>query len=161
MILPWAGKGALALPAYLGKAAQLPLTAAPLPFSPECLQLRQIKRALNAIPPEASRGHPFPGGPWRVMMINEYGPAKEQLVRRPVRSWTDCVELAENIWAFWAKEHRDGYCIGPLTSKLSVDAGNASIGYHQRHAIAALVEGVVTLGGGERFDPRMREDDLL
>jgi len=34
LILPWAGKGALALPADLGKAAQLPLTAAPLPFSP-------------------------------------------------------------------------------------------------------------------------------
>jgi len=43
LILPWAGKGALALPADLGKAAQIPLTAAPMPFSPECLQLRHLR----------------------------------------------------------------------------------------------------------------------
>ena len=50
LLLPWAGKGALALPADLGKAASLPVTAAPLPFSAECLQLREIKRALAALP---------------------------------------------------------------------------------------------------------------
>jgi hypothetical protein len=42
LLLPWSGKGALALPADLGKAAQIPLTAAPMPFSAECLQLREI-----------------------------------------------------------------------------------------------------------------------
>jgi hypothetical protein len=94
-------------------------------------------------------------------MTNEYRPAEERLARRPVRSWTDCVELAETIWAFWEKEHRDGHCLGPEIAKLSVDHARASVGYHQRHAIAALVEGVLALGGGERFDPRMREEEPL
>ena len=88
-------------------------------------------------------------------MTNEYRPMQARLVRRPVRSWTDCVELAEAIWAFWEKDHRDGYYVGPMITKLSVDPRHSHIGYHQREAIAALVEGVLTLGGGERFDPRI------
>jgi|KBSSwiStaDraftv2_1062776.scaffolds.fasta_scaffold60724_4 hypothetical protein len=150
LLLPLAGKGALALPADLGKAAALPVTAAPLTFSAECLQLREIKRALAALPLDIQ------GGPrWRRMMTEEYAPVKQSLCARRVRSWTDCVELAEVIWAFWEKEHRDGYYVGPPISKLSVHPSNASVGYHQRDAIVALVEGVLALGGGERFDPRM------
>ena len=161
LLLPWTGKGALALPADLGKAAQLPLTAAPMPFSPECLQLREIKRALAALPVncDIDRGLPGARAPWYETMTNEYNPIKERLVARPVRSWTDCVELAEAIWAFWEKEARYGYCNGPATGKLYTGPKCASIGYYQRDAIVALVEGVLALGGGERFDPRMREHE--
>jgi hypothetical protein len=161
LLLPWSGKGALALPADLGKAAALPVTAAPLMFSPECLQLREIKRALAALPVNCDNLGGFPGAktPWYDTMTNEYGPTETRLVRRPVRSWTDCVELAEVIWGFWEKEHRDGYYVGPPFAKLSVNPGLTSIGYHQREAIAALVEGVLALGGGERFDPRIKRHE--
>ena len=157
LLLPWAGKGALAFPADLGKAASLPVTAASLPFSAECLQLREIKRALAALPVncDINRGLPGAKAPWYETMTNEYCPKEARLVRRPVRSWTDCVELAETIWAFWEKEHRDGYCVGPMIAKLSTNPRHASIGYHQRDAIVALVEGVLALGGGERLDPRI------
>lgn len=155
VLLPLAGKGALALPADLGKAAALPLTAAPMPFSPECLQLREIKRALHALP----QTYEPDGGAWRCMMVGEYKPAVNRLCARPVRSWADCVELAETIWAFWEKQHRDGDYVGPPIPKLMSEPTSATVGYHQRHAIVALVEGVLTLGGGERFDPRMREDE--
>jgi hypothetical protein len=148
LLLPVAGKGALALPADLGKAAALPVTAAPLTFSAECLQLREIKRALAPLPLDIN------GGPrWRRLMTEEYAPIEQSLCARRVRSWTDCVELAEVIWAFWEKENRDGYYVGPKTSKLSVHPNNASVGYYQREAIVALVKGILVLGGGERFDP--------
>ena len=161
LLLPWSGKGALALPADLGKAASLPVTAAPLPFSPECLQLREIKRALAALPVNCDYlGFPGTKKPWRDTMTNEYRPMEARLTRRPVRSWIDCVELAETIWAIWEKDHRDGYCVGPMTDKLSTDRRHTSIGYYESDAIAALVEGVLALGGGERFDPRIRPDDV-
>jgi hypothetical protein len=161
LLLPWSGKGALALLADLGKAGSLPVTAAPLPFSAECLQLREIKRALAALPANCDLYGGLPGAktPWYDTMANEYHPMYARLTRRLVRSWTDCVELAEAVWAFWGKDHRDGYCVGPMTTKLSVDARCSHIGYHQREAIAALVEGVLTMGGGERFDPRLRPRD--
>jgi hypothetical protein len=157
LLLPWSGKGALALPSDLGKAASLPVTAAPLPFSAECLQLRDIKRTLAALPANCDLYRGFPGAkaPWYDTMSNEYHPVYARLTRRPVRSWTDCVELAEAIWAFYEKDHRDGYCVGPLTTKLSVDPRHMHIGYYQREAIVALVEGVLDLGGGERLDPRL------
>jgi hypothetical protein len=47
--LPWAGKGALALPADQGKAAELQVTATSLPFSREALRLREIRKELHAI----------------------------------------------------------------------------------------------------------------
>jgi hypothetical protein len=150
VLLPWDGKGALAFPADLGKAASLPLTPAPLPLSPECLQLREIKRALAALDQRTCGGV---NGPWHRMMVNEYHPAADRLCARPVRNWADCVELAETIWSFWQKEFRDGPYVGPKIDKLSVDPANASVGYHQRHAVVALVEGVLALGDGERFDP--------
>jgi hypothetical protein len=151
VLLPVAGKGALALPADLGKAAALPVTAAPMPFSADCLQLREIKRALAALPLNSGGAK----GPWYRLMTEEYAPVQQRLCARPVRSWTDCVELAEAIWTCWEKEHRDGYYVGPRIDKLSVHPSNAAVGYHQRDAIVALVEGVLAMGGGERFDPRI------
>jgi hypothetical protein len=142
LLLPWAGKGALALPVGLGEAAQLPVTAAPLPFSAECLHLREIKRALAALPNVYD-------GRWGRMMASEYRPASERLRARPVRSWTDCVELAETIWAFWGKDTRDWDGLDRPTDKLSAKPLNIDAA-----PVVALVEGVLALGGGERFDPR-------
>ena len=144
LLLPWSGKGALALPADLGEAAKLPVTAAPMPFSAEALHLREIRRAMAAVP--VPTNHPGgPGCPWYEISTKEYLPAETRLARRPVRSWTDCVELAETIWAFRQKdEHNKLYTGQP--------------GY-EAHLISALVEGVLNLGGGERFDPARERMD--
>jgi hypothetical protein len=88
-------------------------------------------------------------GRWGRLMAGEYRPASEPLRARPVRSWTDCVELAETIWTFWGKETRDWDGLDRPTGRLSakplvIDAA----------PVVALVEGVPALGGGERFDPR-------
>jgi hypothetical protein len=124
-------------------------------FSAECLQLREIKRTLRAIPTDSDHTDK---GPWYRTMVNEYDPVEDRLCRRPVRTWTDCVELAETIWSFWSKQHRDGYLVGPALPKLYTGDRELRV-YSHRHAVAALVEGVLTLGGGERFDPSMRDDE--
>ncbi|HEY7550650.1 MAG TPA: hypothetical protein VH913_14180 [Hyphomicrobiaceae bacterium] len=157
LLLPWSGKGALALPADLGAAAALPVKTAPLPFSAEALELRRIRRALRAIYMEPGPGPGGPGTPWYDTIMDEYRPIEQRMAARPVRTWADCVELAEAIWTWWEKEHRDGYCMGPAIGKLAIykraDGARPTAG--PADAIVALVEGVLTLGGGERFDPRM------
>jgi hypothetical protein len=167
LLLPWAGRGALALTTDLGKAAQLPVTAAPLPFSADTLRLRDIKRALHALRTnDCRRGlrwrfaaePPYYGdysARWILMKTQEYNPVQERLAARPVRSWTDCVELAEAIWTFWTKQDP---IAGPTTSKLSANSNHAVIGDHQHRMIVALVEGILALGGGEKFDPTITED---
>jgi hypothetical protein len=160
--LPWSGKGALALPADLGAAAKLPVKSAPLPFSAETVEMRRIKRALYTIRVANQPGTGGPGCPWYETMVHKYRPIERRLTNRPVRTWADCVELAEAIWTFWEKECRDGYCIGPETMRLSSgrEPGTVS-GYAERSKVVALVEGLLALGGGERFDPRMAADDDL
>jgi hypothetical protein len=107
LLLPWAGKGALALPAdSLGKAAQLPVTATSLPFSREALRLREIRQELHAIH-LTGRGDLYGEGkntqehryrPWRSLMMEHYRPLAHAIESRPEPTWTDCVELAEIIW---------------------------------------------------------------
>ena len=157
LLLPVAGSGAVAF-ADPAKAASIPMmTAAPLPFSADCLQLRSIKRALAALPENSDIGSPGQKGRWYRMQTEEYHPIKMRVSTRPVTSWTDCVELAEIIWTEWEKDHRDGYCVGPPGNKLAVHENQVGPGsFYARHAITALVEGVLALGGGERFDPRVR-----
>jgi len=118
------------------------VTAAPLPFSPECLQLREIKRALAALPNVHD-------GRWGRMIVGEYRPAGDRLCARPVRSWTDSVELAELIWTFWQKDTRDCDGLDRPTDRLSASPLNVPAA-----PVVALVEGILALGGGERFDPR-------
>lgn len=158
LLLPVAGSGALAFtdPA---KAAAIPMmTAAPLPFSADCLQLRSIKRALVALPENSDSGSPGQKGPWYRMQNEEYHPIKMRVSTRPVKSWTDCVELAEIIWTEWEKDHSDGYCVGRQIDKLAVHEHRVGPGsFYARHAIVSLVEGVLALGGGERFDPKISD----
>jgi hypothetical protein len=154
LLLPMAGTGAVAF-AEPSKAAALSIKDAALPFSAECLELRQIKRALAALPRNSNSGM---DGPWYQMRVNEYGPVRDRLVARQAPSWTACVELAELIWSDWRKQSRDGWCRGPDIPVLSVDRRDwGGSGVHDRDAIAALVEGVLTLGKGERFDPCLEQ----
>jgi hypothetical protein len=97
LLLPWAGKGALALPTDLGKAAQVPVTPAQLPFSREALLLREIRRQLHKNQlAEYSRAR---CEEWRSLMVDHYKPIARKIETRPAATatWTDCVELAEII----------------------------------------------------------------
>jgi hypothetical protein len=99
LLLPLAGKGALALPADLGQAAQLPVTVSGLPFSKEAVQLRGIRRQLRAC---YLNQQTYPEGgysrAWRSLMRDSYRPLAARVVARPASSWADCVELAEICW---------------------------------------------------------------
>ena len=160
LILPIAGTGAVSF-ADPNKAAALPVTATAMPFSADCLELRRIKRTLAALD-HSSGGPTGIESPWYQIMTNEYHPVKMRRSTRPAKTWTDCVELAEIIWTAWEKEHRDGYYEGPEIATLAVHPNRVGPGsFHCRHAIAALVEGVLALGGGERFDPRIGEPITL
>jgi hypothetical protein len=131
LLLPLAGKGALALPADLGQAAQLPVTAAELPFSKEAVQLRGIRRELRAC---FLSQDTYPEGAysraWRSLMRDSYHPLATRVVARPASSWADCVELAEICWQ---RRSRSLYLGDPPTP------------------CDALIEAVLSLGGGERY----------
>jgi hypothetical protein len=104
--------------------------------------------------------------------MEHYRPLANKIAERPAPTWADCVELAEIIWHSLPKE--DLVCSSPedptwvyleRTGALSVGAGGTrmedsaftSSAYWCREAIVALVEAVLTLGNGERRDPRTDE----
>lgn len=97
LLLPWSGKGALALPTDLGKAAQLPVTPVGMPLSPEFLQLREIRQSLHSV---YLRQEEYPSGEayrvaWRDLMVNHHKPLEAQIIGRHEPTWTDCREIAE------------------------------------------------------------------
>ena len=162
LLLPWGGKGALALPTDLGKAAQLPVTAAPMPFSTECLELRQLRRQLLDCRLRQSQDRqPLDDyqRDWRTVM-DHYGATAGVLSRRPATSWGHVVELAEIAWHFAPKEEiadSDGCLVytGRLAGKPRFTKGEDC---WRMRANAALIEAVLNLGGGERFDQDMEHD---
>jgi len=143
LLLPLNGTGAIALNL---DAPRLPVSAVPLPLSSEALKLRRIKTALRAIRMENS-GPSGPGSPWANTMT-EYTAVADQVVRRPVQSWADCVELAEIAWhGQWKNDGPDGRPRLSFHPSLQLDCC-------WTWATIALIEGVLTLGKGERNDPR-------
>jgi hypothetical protein len=93
VLLPVAGKGALALPADLGKAAALPVARTPLPVSPQLLQLREIRLELHDI--YLWDQSPTRGVSWRHVMQTKHNPVVAEIVGRRKATWADCVEIAE------------------------------------------------------------------
>jgi hypothetical protein len=144
LLLPLAGKGALAIP-DLGKAAQLPVTVAPMPFSPEALRLREIRRELNAC---YLGQHDYLDGlkgydrAWTDLMRNHYHPLVKRVIGRPPATWTHCVELAEIAWV-------------SLAHKRSINDSQGSVQrplvFGKEEPVEALIEAVLTLGRGDRF----------
>jgi hypothetical protein len=97
LLLPLAGSNALALP-VTDAAARTPVTARALPFTAECLQLRDLKREMH--------DRPFDGridGPWS-RMSDQYAAIADAIAARPNPTWSDCVELAEIAWHISPKE---------------------------------------------------------
>jgi hypothetical protein len=142
LLLPWRGGGAMALDL---EAPRVPVTPVSLPVSPEVRQMREILGALHEIRLE-NRCSGGPGSEW-AGLYREYRPLARRVVSRPVRSWSDCVELAEIAWNAWP-------CIDKYSGRLE-PSHDGLMGTRQQSAAAALIEGVLTLGNGVRFDPNM------
>jgi hypothetical protein len=158
LLLPWQGCGALAVP-DLGAAAGLTVVRAPLPISAEGLEMRLLRVALRDtryLETERERA-----SAWNAAM-DQYYDNGLALLKRPVRSWSHCVELAELAWHAHAKalgphpdcyytdrlEGIDGRCTG---SHVTWGDGGIFV-----RAIPSLIEAVLTMGGGQRVDPRVR-----
>lgn len=158
LLLPAGGSGALALTRDAAKIAETPVTLVGLPFSKEAIHLRAIRDHLHSI-----RGKR--GGEWHALMTGDYARMSAAITSRAEPTWTDCVELAEDIWHSMAKVEAldaDGCYLGTTgtlakgDTRPEIDFCAAGV-FHSRHAIAALVEAVLTLGNGERRDPRTIE----
>ena len=168
LLLPLQGKGPVALANGLDEAARLPVSAAPMPFSSEALRLREINRALHQL--HLTEYSEARSRKWRSISVDYYGPTVHAIAARTARhnpTWADCVELAEIIWRALPKETRvardappdwpyeeetGALCMSDKTQGHTM--GFRSGAYWSRAAIVALVEAVLTLGKGERFDPR-------
>ena len=90
LLLPLAGKGALALPVELGNAAQLPLIPAAIPLSPEFLKFREVWRELHHIYLSEEEDEHSRAAAWRDMMHNRCAPLRAQIVGRRQPTWQDC-----------------------------------------------------------------------
>jgi hypothetical protein len=107
LLIPIAGKGALALPADLGKAAGLPVRAAALPISREGLQLRELRRVIHAVHTERGPRALARAMRHHALMVDDYEPLALSVTAREQPTWADCVELAEICWQGLAKEWQD------------------------------------------------------
>jgi hypothetical protein len=148
----------LALP-DLGQAGELPVVPAPLPVSAAALELRRLRSALRET--RRIKDREESERVWYALMA-QYRETGTVILNRPVRSWSQCVELAEMAWHMHMKEW------GPLprcdlTGHLEGITGECSrASLHTAHPrgfsarpIPSLIEAVLTMGGGQRGDPRM------
>jgi len=92
--------------------------------------------------------------------MDQYGATADVLARRPAASWGHVVELAEVAWHFAVKEEiiDDNGCsvyTGRLASRPRLTKGEDC---WRMRANAALIEAVLKLGGGERFDHNVEHD---
>ena len=153
LLLPWGGKHALAV-SDPDAAAALPVCEEPLPISDKGQAMRQLRRQLaevHARPHSQARS-----AEWFHLML-AYTEGATALADRPVRSWIDCVELAEVAWHLSPKAQRASD--GEWLPHLRAGVHGTTVGFFHaapsaERASAALVEAVMTLGAGERLDPR-------
>jgi hypothetical protein len=153
LLLPWRGSGALAL-TNADAVADLPATLRPLPVSSGALALREIKQQLWAChvqPHSHARSLE-----WTELMAG-YVAGAEALAARPAASWSDCVELAEIAWHLSPKESQTTPERGhQWIPRLSTNGRDQSyVTRSSQRVNVALIEAVLTLGGGERFDPKV------
>jgi len=149
LLLPLRGAGALELDAT---TPHVPVSTVPLPVSGTTLEMRRIKQVLHDI---QLRGLAYRKGTlsaeWRET-YHAYDAAAEVLLSRPVRSWADCVEMAEVCWHTHWKGWDENGRVRLEPRRPDCIAERARIN---------LIEGVLALGGGQRFDPSSVSDEEL
>ena len=162
LLLPWQGRGGLILPDKAA-VAKLPVIVGDLPVSAECAALRQLRREMVV------ERCPWQGVPVRELddpiktaerEANrrrhwEFRARHEELTRamyaRPATTWSDCVALAEIAWHWAIKDGNELSCYRG-TGRLSLHVPKNDL---YGAATAYLVDAVLSLGGGERFDPHL------
>lgn len=167
LLLPWQGGGALALP-DLAETARVPVSLGPLPVIPECLELRRIKEKLLERHLMRDKGGIDESQRiWRSLH-EEHERVAHSLYSKRVTSWSEVVAMAEIAWCYMPKEENRYFYGEGYTGRLAkgypkdqpravswvwgVAAQDCAI-----RANANLIEAVLSLGGGERFDPKMGE----
>lgn len=168
LVLPFAGTKALALinPADAEAIAVRPTT---MPVSNDLLQFRSLTREYIRIRHDTWEDWHTGARSWESQQaavdesitpaVRHYEAAAMAIVARPVTSWADIGELAEIAWAVAPKD------MCPVRER----SGELQRGYWRRRdpsnpyvwdhhddlrlsAQAALIEGVLAMTGGHRFD---------
>lgn len=158
LLLPWRGGAALALP-DLGAAADLPVVAKPWPVSAELLEVRRLKALQQAYYAKNAGKNDPEHRQWRGLMT-EYKAACAAVLARPTAAWGHAVEIAEIAWSIHPKAWDSGPSYDLLPKLEGID-GRRSLASGVRlngdsdfflRPVPALIEAVLTLGGGQRAD---------
>jgi hypothetical protein len=146
LLLPIGG-GALTL-ADPAKAGSLQVTRGDLLLSADALLLRSLKRDLRAIQVRSNNGHSYKDTErdWHGIMQGQMKPLEVRMMARAPAPWADCVELAKICW--WGVAHQ----------RALANCGPGRWRGPETDPQAALVEAVLSLGGGERFSNHPEED---
>jgi hypothetical protein len=142
LLLPLRGSGAFALDLSHPK---VPVASVGIPRSAEGLELSRLRAVLAEI-------HDRPNSDartesWRQTM-HAYRAIIDQICARPVYSWNDCIDLAEVGWHISDKEPDPNGRLRLVPCR-QTEANDTFT--RARHA---LFEAVLTLGQGERVDPK-------
>lgn len=156
LILSSGRAGALVLPSNLEAAASLPLSSAALPVSADLIELRGLVDDQHAFRLN-SRGRQTLGTHHEYYTRSlEIRDVSDRIAEREHKTWADCVELAELCWHIMPKEHdRPGFYEGSPLGQLTRNPRQVHIGaFHCAAPLVALIEAVLTMGNGERRDPK-------
>lgn len=153
LLLPLSG-GAVSL-VEPAKAAALAVRPTALPLSADALLLRSLKRDLRRCQddlrdPHTAYSNADCGRDWRDLMCGQVKPLQARMLARAPASWADCVELAEIAW--WGIAHQRSL------AAFVKEGGRPRIDSDETDPKVALVEAVLSLGGGERFSNHAEED---
>jgi hypothetical protein len=93
-------------------------------------------------------------------LISRYGAVAQQLAAKKILSWEHVAELAEVAW-FWAPKAEAGEDVPYYTGDLALHPKSGfHAKYHNKYELAAnaaLIEAVLALSQGRRYDCRMTD----
>jgi hypothetical protein len=168
VLLPMEGRSLFSFP-DAAAMPDIPVIAKGFTPSAECLKLREIKREMfrHRIDPsiqslsyeEQCRQH--------RALWSHYNTAASTLHRRPATTWAHVSDLAESAWFHAQKEEVEvgdpDWRYHEYTGQLARQTRNDSVwrswssSSDATASYAALIEAVLTMTGGERYDPRVIE----
>lgn len=159
LMLPFAGSKALTF-AEPAAAAELAVIQTSFPVSADLVRYRAMLREHEEWRLEATIARAFSHEPPAVL-AEEVGQRRSlyegqagAIMARPVQSWGDVAELAEIAWEA-APKHR--VWSGPDPDETRLATGHWNYGRYVEDfsmiANAALIEAVLSMSGGERYDP--------